>query len=149
MKTLRLTTLLCIATAVLFLTSCTEKNQNETPQSDFLKTFLSYTDLGLYGKNAESFTYMDYSSQYSSYTYNNGETAAYRILTTSPALYMTVSNVPKSIKPGTTYELTISQNYTQTISETVVGQFSVEKVLGTTVWMFDHENEYGIIILTD
>lgn len=140
-------TLLLAVSAVFFLSSCTERNNLPSEQ---LNSFLDNTDPGFYGKSViESFTHTDFISQYSVYRYNNGETADYRVLTTAPAQFVTVSGIPTALSTGDVVTVTITQNFTENLSDTLTGEFTVEQTNITHTWLYDHENDHGIIILTE
>lgn len=146
MKSLFSTTLkalLCIMAAVPFISSCVEHGE-EMPAG--LSTFLERTAPGFYGNGTLEFTYTDYTSQYAIYTYNNGESVDYRLLTTNPAYYMIASNVPFNLVQGSTYEITVMQNYTTELSQSFTAEFTVEQNDGQMAWLYNAENQYGIVL---
>lgn len=109
----------------------------------FHDTFMEYSGPGLYGQNLESFTYKEFSSQYAVRSYTEKGVFDYSILSTEPAKYLVIKNIPSDIEEGDTIEPDILQNISSKIKP---DSFSVEKISEGKIWLYNECDRLGIII---
>lgn len=115
----------------------------------YLEVFMEAEEPGFYSESLDDFIYEEFESQYSLSYPADGETFSYRMLTTQPAEYFTISGIPQAFEEGETYTLDFSQNFSFDMSTTSPYQFSIQKVSGEKVWMYNVDNRFGLIITTE
>lgn len=108
--------------------------------------FMLETEPGLYGQNFESFTYKEFTSQYSIHPKSDGKTFDYKIMDINPPTYIFVKSIPLEVEEGNTLYIGLQQNVTDAISVSSFPTFSIEKTDGNKIWLYNAANRYGIIV---
>ena len=108
--------------------------------------FMLETEPGLYGQNFESFTYKEFTSQFSIHPKSDGKTFDYKIMDINPPTYIFVKSIPLEVEEGSTLYIGLQQNATDAISASSFPTFSIEKTDGNKIWLYNAANRYGIIV---
>lgn len=108
--------------------------------------FMLETEPGLYGQNFESFTYKEFTSQYSIRNYANGSSFDFKIITLNPNLFITVKSIPTEPEESATYSLGVQQNITDTLNPNYFYSITIEKIEGNKIWLYESINRFGIIV---
>ena len=108
--------------------------------------FMQNTEPGLYGQNFESFTYKEFTSQYSIRNYANGSSFDFKIITLNPNLFITVKSIPTEPEESATYSLGVQQNITDTLNPNYFYSITIEKIEGNKIWLYESINRFGIIV---
>lgn len=108
--------------------------------------FMLETEPGLYGQNFESFTYKEFTSQYSIRYYANGSSFDFKIITLNPNLFITVKSIPTEPEESATYSLGVQQNITDTLNPNYFYSITIEKIEGNKIWLYESINRFGIIV---
>lgn len=108
--------------------------------------FMKETEPGLYGQNFESFTYKEFTSQYSIRNYANGKNFDYKIISLNPNQFVTVKSIPTELEEGTTHSLGVQQNITDAINPNYFYSITIEKIEGNNIWLYESINRFGIIV---
>ena len=113
-----------------------EKYVAENPDHEFM----IYPDRGL------RFTYKEFTSQYSIHPKSDGKTFDYKIMDINPPTYIFVKSIPLEVEEGSTLYIGLQQNVTDAISASSFPTFSIEKIDGNKIWLYNAANRYGIIV---
>ena len=108
--------------------------------------FMLETEPGLYGQNFESFTYKEFTSQYSIRNYANGSSFDFKIITLNPNLFITVKSIPTEPEESATYSLGVQQNITDTLNPNYFYSITIEKIEGNKIWLYEPIYRFGIIV---
>ena len=108
--------------------------------------FMMETEPGLYGQNFESFTYKEFTSQYSIRNYANGSSFDFKIITLNPNLFITVKSIPTEPEESATYSLGVQQNITDTLNPNYFYSITIEKIEGNKIWLYEPIYRFGIIV---
>lgn len=111
--------------------------------------FMGHSIPGYYTQKFGNFEYEDLVSQYSITLPSAEGMSTHRILKTDPGRFVTISGLPADLSQGTEYTLSIVQNFTDMMSNRYTRAFTVEKIEGPIVWIYDHEYRQGAIITND
>ena len=115
-------------------------------EDTFRATFLENTVPGLYGSGFESFQYTEYTSQYSVRNYTNSSVFDFKIMNLDPATYLYVKSVPTDPQQGASHSIGVQQNVTTSLNPNYYYSFTVEKVEGGMIWLYNQGNSFGIIL---
>lgn len=116
------------------------------PEDELYNEFLGYTVPGFYTQNSGNFVYEDFTSQYSITLLPQNNLSTHRLLTTSPAQFVTISGLPSDLSEGTECYITVVQNFTDGIMNRFTRTFIVEKAEDPLVWIYSHDYRQGAII---
>lgn len=122
-----------------------QKGKVSEEASEFMKKDVP----GFYINGSEAFVYSDYTSQYSVQTNTKSNTRYFKIMENTNPKFMIVSRLPVTVKTSQYYNIQIQQNFSTTLQKQFQGSFFVENISDGKVWLYNYDQNYGIILLTN